>query len=235
MKYLISLYIWIVGLLSIGLVLIIGFILSYLLSPETVDKFVKFGCRLSLRLMCVRVEVEGQENVDKQKTLLFMANHVSLFDVPVLEGTIPVFVRAVEADRQFKWPVYGWAVRRFGNIPISRESVHASIRSLNLLKERLKSGMSMVILPEGHRTLDGKMRPFKKLPFHIAKDADVEILPVGLSGLFYLKAKKSWVIRPTRIKVRFGKSIPRSIMQRLSALELRDHVKAKIAELIERP
>jgi len=235
MRYLISLYIWSVGLLSIGIVLLIGFMLTFLLSPETVDRFVKFGCRLSLRLMCVRVKVEGLENVDREKTLLFMANHVSLFDVPVLEGTIPMFVRAVEADRQFKWPVYGWAVRRFGNIPISRESVHASIRSMNLLKERLKSGMSMVVLPEGHRTLDGKMKPFKKLPFHIAKEADVEIVPIGMSGLFYLKAKKSWIIRPTRIKVKFGKSIPRSIIQELSALELRDHVKVKIAELIEWP
>ncbi|MBN1780772.1 1-acyl-sn-glycerol-3-phosphate acyltransferase [bacterium] len=235
MKWVVSLYIWTVGLLSIGILLIIGILISFVLPPRHVDKVIKTGCRICLRLMCVRVEVEGAETVDPDKTLLFMANHVSLFDVPVLEGYIPKFVRAVEADRQFKWPVYGWAVRRFGNIPISRESVHASIKSMSRVGDRLKSGLSMVIMPEGHRTLDGQMRPFKKLPFHLAKEADVEILPIGLSGLFHLKAKKSWHIRPTNVKIRFGSPVSRDIIRKLSVTELRDHVRERIAELVERP
>jgi 1-acyl-sn-glycerol-3-phosphate acyltransferase len=234
-KILISIYIWTIGLVSIGLMLIIGIVLSYFLSQKAVDRFIKFGCRLSLKLMLIRVETAGEEYIKPAQTYLFMANHVSLFDVPVLEGYIPQFFRAIEADRQFKWPIYGFAVRRLGNIPISRESIHASIRSMKKAVQWLKLGNSLMILPEGHRTLDGKLGPFKKLPFHVAKQADVEILPIGTSGLFHLKAKKTWIIRPTRVTVKIGPSIPLNSVRDLSETELRDHVREKIEQLIERP
>jgi 1-acyl-sn-glycerol-3-phosphate acyltransferase len=235
MKYLISLYIWIIGFLSIGITLIIGIIISFFLPGKTVDQFVKAGCRVCLWLMCVRVDTEGKENIKSEKTYLFMSNHVSLFDVPVLEGYIPKYARGIEADRQFKWPVYGWAVRRFGNIPISRENIHASISSMKLAAEKLKSRLSIIVLPEGHRAPDGIMGPFKKLPFYLAKEADVPIVPIGLSGMFHLKPLHSWLIRPTRVKIKFGSPIPCDVIEKLSVVELRDHVREAIASLVERP
>ncbi len=235
MKYLISLYIWIVGLLFIGMMLIIGILLSYFLPKKSVDRFVKWACRFSLKLMLVRIETEGEENLDPDKTYLFMANHVSLFDVPVLEGYIPHFVRAIEADRQFKWPVYGYAVRRFGNIPINRKNIHASIQSMKKAEDWLKAGNSLIIMPEAHRTTDGKMRSFKKLPFHVAKQAGISIAPIGLSGLYHLKARHSWLIRPTRVLIKFGSPVPAETVNRLSEVDLRDHVREKISALIERP
>ena len=231
----ISVYIWIIGIVSIGLMLMTGIFLSFLLPQRTVDRFVKAGCRFSLRLMFINVRVDGSEHIDPERTYLFMANHVSLFDVPVLEGHVPHFFRAVEADRQFKWPVYGYAVRRFGNIPIDRSSIHGSILSMKKAAQWLKTGNSLMILPEGHRTLDGRLGIFKKLPFHVAKQADVPILPIGMSGLFYLKAKKSWIIRPTQVTVKIGRPVPVNQVRVLSETELRDHVRDKIEQLIERP
>ncbi len=131
--------------------------------------------------------------------------------------------------------MYGWAVRRFGNIPIRREDVHASIRSIRKAEERLKSGKSLVVLPEGHRTKDGRLGPFKKLPFHLAQQADVEIVPIGMSGLYGLKAKHSWVIRPCTVKVKFGPPVSRETVRSLSVEELRDWVRGEIQKLIERP
>lgn len=107
-----------------------------------------------------------------------MSNHASLFDIPLLEAYIPTFVRGVEALRQFKWRVYGWAIRRVGNIPIDRKNIHASIKSMKKTEKILKKGQSIVILPEGHRTLDGNLGQFKKLPFHLAKQAGVPIIPI---------------------------------------------------------
>ena len=89
----------------------------------------------------------------------------------------------------------------------------------------------MIVLPEGHRTLDGQLRLFKKLPFHLAKEASVEILPIGLSGLFYLKAKKSWLIKPTHVKVKFGSPISPETIQKLDVeQELQEDFNPEVPE-----
>jgi 1-acyl-sn-glycerol-3-phosphate acyltransferase len=165
---------------------------------------IKKNLRFLFKLLFIKVNSEGSENVEPQKTYLFMCNHSSLFDIPLLEAYIPTFVRGVEALRQFKWPVYGWVIKRLGNIPIDRKNIHASIRSMKTTEQSLKGGMSIVILPEGHRTLDGNLGAFKRLPFHLAKQAGVPIFPIGISGLFQLKQKGSWLIRPRPVSIKFG-------------------------------
>jgi len=232
---LVSLYIWIVGFVGIGLVLIGAILMSFLFPARIWDPWFKRALRIWMRMLFIRVEVEGAEKVERNRTYVFMSNHVSLFDAPVLAGFIPVLVRAVEADRQFKWPVYGWAVKRFGNIPINRSSVHASITSIRQAARKLKEGTSIAIMPEAHRTLDGKMRPFKRLPFFLVKEAECDLVPVGLSGLFHLKAKKSWIIRPTRINIKFGDPISSNVIQKLSEEEVMEKTRTAIQSLIERP
>ena len=107
-------------------------------------------------------------------------------------------------------------------------------KSLKIAEKELKKGQSILLLPEGHRTLDGKLRPFKKLPFHLAKEAGAPIIPIGTSGLFDLKHKGSWLIRPHPIRIRFGEPIPLDKIQSLSLEELSDHVKERIQGLIDR-
>ncbi len=232
-KSLRSALLWTIGGVYFGGFLITLILLSYLLPSEKYDPYIKKGLRWLFRLLRVPVAVEGLEHLEPHKTYLFMANHVSIFDIPLLGGYIPHFVRGVEADRQFRWPLYGYVVRRVGNIPISRENIHASIRSIHLAAERLKAGYSLVILPEGHRTLDGRLRPFKKLPFYLAKKAGCEIVPVGMSGLFSLKRKGCWHIHPGPVKIRFGKPIDRKTVEQLSVTELRDLTRKAIEQLIE--
>jgi 1-acyl-sn-glycerol-3-phosphate acyltransferase len=233
MKVAISIYAWTVGMLTLGILLITCILLSYILPPRTLDRCLKAGCRFLLRVIFIRVRVEGAETVEPKSIHLFMANHSSLFDVPVLAGYIPAFVRAVEADSHFSWPLYGWAIRRLGNIPIRRKDVHSSVRSIRRAEDWIKDGKSLVILPEGSRTMDGNLRPFKKLPFFLAKQSGVDIIPVGLSGLFSLKSKRSWIIRPTTVTVKFGPPISRETIQSMSEEDLREKVRAEIEKLIE--
>jgi len=231
----VSLYMWTMGILGIGLVLIAGIVMSYLSPPRSWDPWFKRMLRVWFRILFIRIVTEGTEKIRKDRTYVFMSNHVSLFDVPVLAACIPVFVRGVEADRQFKWPVYGFAVKRFGNIPIDRSSVHASISSIRRAVRKLREGTSIVIMPEGHRTLDGRMRPFKKLPFHLVRESGCDLVPVGLSGLFQLKAKQSWLIRPTRIKVKFGNPVPAGEIREMSVEAVSERTRDAIRSLIERP
>jgi 1-acyl-sn-glycerol-3-phosphate acyltransferase len=235
MKYILSIYFWTVGGLVFGLILIFAIIISYIVPPETYDPWLKKMLHFVFKIFLTKVEVEGEELVEQGKPYLFMANHVSIFDVVLLAGYIPAFVRAVEADRQHKWPLYGWAVKRYGNIAIARDNPHRSIKSLGRAEKYLKSGKSIVILPEGHRTLDGNLRAFKKLPFLMAKQAGVDIVPVGLSGLFTMKRKGSWLIQPTTLKIKFGPILPADTVKSLSVVELRDITRDRIKGLIEKP
>jgi 1-acyl-sn-glycerol-3-phosphate acyltransferase len=233
MKHLVSAYCWFVGGLYFILLLFLCIILSLFIPQKILDPYMKKSLRFLFKILFIKVRAEGTEHVRKNKTYLFMSNHESLFDIPLLEAYVPTFVRGVEALRQFKWPVYGWAIRLVGNIPIDRKNIHASIKSMKITEKTLKKGKSIIILPEGHRTLDGKLGPFKKLPFHLAKQAGVPVIPIGLSGLFELKNKGSWLIRPRPITIKFGQPIPPEKIQSLSTEELRDFVRENIEGLIE--
>ncbi len=89
----------------------------------------KAPLRIFLKILHIKVKVEGSEKIVQNKAYLFMANHVSFLDIPLFGGYIPTFFRRIEADRQHKLPLYGWALRRYGNISIERESVYRSIQS----------------------------------------------------------------------------------------------------------
>jgi 1-acyl-sn-glycerol-3-phosphate acyltransferase len=235
MKALVSIYLWTVGLIYIGLMCTTITLLSFIIPHQKLDPLLKRSLKFVFHLLFIKVKVDGVDKIHPDQTYLFMSNHASLFDVPLLGGYIPKLIRGIEADRQFKWPFYGWLVRRLGNIPISRESIHESIKSIRKAEEYLRMGISMVILPEGHRTKNGELLPFNKLPFYLARQAEVAVVPIGLSGLFTLKAVNSWLIHPRTIKIKFGDIISADQVQTHSVVELRDLVKEKIKSLIEYP
>jgi 1-acyl-sn-glycerol-3-phosphate acyltransferase len=235
MTYLLSAYLWTVGIIYFILFLKFALFVSFFIPAEKYDPWLKSLLRYFFNLLWVRVEVEGRDHIKPGRTYLFMANHVSLFDIPLLGGYVPGFVRGVEARRQHQWFFYGWVMGRLGNIPIDRENIHQSIKTIRLTTNIIKSGKSIIILPEGHRTLDGKLGPFKKLPFYLAKKVDCEIVPIGLSGLFSLKRKGSWIIRPTTLKIKFGAAIPLDEINSSSVVDLRDGVRERIQALVEWP
>jgi 1-acyl-sn-glycerol-3-phosphate acyltransferase len=191
--------------------------------------------RILFKLLFVRVKVEGSEKIDQNKPYLFMANHVSFFDIPLFGGYIPTFFRSIEAEWQHKLPLYGWALRRYGNVTIERGNIHSSIRSIREAENFIKGGKSLLILPEAHRTADGNLQPFKKLPFFLAKRAGVDLVPICTAGLYRLMPKGSRRIRPTTIKIKFGTIIPAEKIESLSIEELRDLTYKEIQSLSEQP
>ncbi|NOY22038.1 MAG: 1-acyl-sn-glycerol-3-phosphate acyltransferase [Acidobacteria bacterium] len=235
MRQIRSVFIWFVALVWLIPVLIFLIIASYLVPAKRYDPIIKTLARGLFFIMGIRLTVEGLENVDFNQIHLYMANHISLLDVPLFQAVIPQLVRGIEAEEQFNWPIFGWAIRRAGNIPINRQNVHAAIPSAKEAARCLQEGLSMIILPEGGRTLTGKMKPFKKLPFHLAKEGGVPIVPIGVSGLYRVLKKGEWIITPGPVRVRFGNPISLKTIQALSVPELRNYVRGKIEELIDSP
>jgi 1-acyl-sn-glycerol-3-phosphate acyltransferase len=232
---LVSAYMWTAGLAVFGWFCLSAIVASLFLPSGAYDSYLKRVLRRLFQLLFIPVHVEGRRTLDPERPYLYMSNHVSLFDMPLLGAWLPGVVRSVEAERQFRWPLYGLAVRRLGNIPIRREKVFSSARSLRRAARLLERRRSLLIMPEGTRTLDGKLRAFKRLPFLLAKQAGVDLVPVGMSGLFSLKRKRSWRIRPGPLKLSFGEVIPAATVERLTIEELRDLTRERIRALVEWP
>jgi len=184
-----------------------------------------------IRIMGIRLKVTGAEYLDPGRTYLLMGNHESLFDLFVIPAAIPLTFTGVEAARHFRIPVWGYLIRKWGCIPIERGNPEQAIKSLALAKQTLDSGLSIAILPEGHRTRTGKLGPFKKGPFHLAKAAQATLVPFGISGLYEFQQKGGFLITPGQVNVRIGRPIPSHEYAHLSVDELRNLMFQKIQAL----
>ena len=235
MKQVRSVFLWTSGFIFFGVFSTIAVLLTYIMPLKKLDPFIKGSLKLLFKVMFIKVKVKGNTEIDNTKTYLLMSNHVSLFDVPLLKAYIPIYFKGVEAHHQFKWPFYGWLITRLEAIPIERDNIYSSMRSIKKANKILDKGTSIPILPEGTRTLTGEMQPFKKMPFMLAKSANVDIIPIGLSGLFKLKPKGSWHITPSTITINFGDPIKSEVVNDLSVEELRDKVYASIKGLVTEP
>ena len=235
-NFLWSLYIWIIGGSIFVISLIIMILWSYIFKAEKWDPWFKLLLRFMFKAALVNIKIEGKENIQKNKAYIFMPNHISLLDIPLMAAYIPVFIRGVEAHHHFSWPIYGWATKRYGNIPINRKNISKSLKSFGKAGNYLKENKSVIIFPEGHRTHDGKLQKFKKMPFLLAKQAGAEIIPVGISGMYQLHPYGSFLLNPfSKLKIKFGKPISIESIAKLSIEELAELTQNRVKELIERP
>ena len=182
--------------------------------------------------MGIRLTVEGKKNIDADKSYIIMGNHQSLFDVFVIPCSIPKPFIGVEASYHFDFPFWGWLIKKWGNIPINRSDSNKAVQSIKKAENILKKGLSIAILPEGHRTLTGKIGAFKKGGFHLAKNTKADILPLGVSkGLYDYKNKHSWKLNPQKVKVTIGKPLTYNSYKYLSVDQLKEKVKKTIEDL----
>lgn len=154
-----------------------------------------------------RLEVSGQENVDPNRPTIYVGNHQSTIDIPAHFMAVPVPFRFVAKD-QLKWvPLIGWYLALGGHVFINRSNRSKAISSLEAAAAKIRGGTSIFLYPEGTRSSDGRVLPFKKGPFALALKARVPICPVTIEGSGDLMPKDSWNITPGPIRVRVGKPI----------------------------
>lgn len=232
MRYFISIILYVIGGFTFSILGVSVIACSLLFKPRRYDKFVKWLCRMFLTSVFIKVKIIGREKIDPQKTYIFMSNHVNIFDVFLFYGYIPNFARGVELESHFNWPIWGKVISRFGNIPISQKNMQSAIQSLDKAEEAIQNGTSIIILPEGHRTKNGKLLPFMRGPFLLAKKAGADIVPTAMIGMYKIKKVTHWLVRPGTVKFVFGDSIPYESFKDLSTRELKDMVKNRIQNLI---
>lgn len=233
MKTLRSAILWAKGTAFFALTFLVLSIGLFILSRKRVFRLARFLFSVQTQIMGIRLKVTGLSHLDRTRTYLIMGNHQSLFDLFVIPAAIPLTYVAVEAAYHFSLPLWGRLVTRWGCIPIHREHLAKAKQSLEMARQRLRGGTSIIILPEGHRTRSGKMGEFKKGPFHLARQAGADILPFAINGLFDYHRKGSFQLNPKAVRVSIGPAIPFSVCTQMAPEQLRNHVRGVIADLID--
>jgi len=197
-----STFLWIISWLHFVPGTLILLLVAVFLDPRKTDPMQRLFARNILRLAGVRLRVQRAPAFDPRRTSIFISNHVNLFDPFVLYSSIPQFFRGWELESHFKIPVYGWLMKRYGNVPVADQKTPGSLRRLiQQTKRALENGTSLAVFPEGKRTLDGRVIPFQKGIFRILRDLDVPIVPVSIVGSYQFNHKGSYMLFPSTIVV----------------------------------
>jgi 1-acyl-sn-glycerol-3-phosphate acyltransferase len=197
-------------------------------SKETLFRMGQFCGVCTLRIAGVRTRAEGLENIP-EGTCIFVANHVSNTDPPAIVGVIPRRVAIILKQSLLSIPIVGPAFRMGDFIPVDRENAEAALGSIKLAVQRAKTGLSFLAFPEGTRSSDGRLQPFKQGVFRMAIEAGVPIVPVACAGAHRILPRDSFSIRPGEMVVRFCPSIDAGAYQPSEKAELARRVRAAIA------
>jgi 1-acyl-sn-glycerol-3-phosphate acyltransferase len=137
-------------------------------------------------------------DVDPDRPYMFCQNHVNHFDHCTMYRATPHFKQGLELEEHFRYPVYGWFMRQRGTIPVRRGSQGQTPEIMTRMREEIDRGHSILAFPEGTRTRDGRVGPFHKGVFYIARDLGIPVVPVAVTGMQEVMRADSWIIRPGR-------------------------------------
>jgi len=229
-----SLLLWAVSGVHFGVVCTFLVALGIFVDPRKNDRPQRVFFRNILRFAGVGFEVKRSPGFDPARASIFISNHVNLFDAFVIYSAIPQFVRGFELESHFNYPIYGWMMGRFGNVPVPDAP---SRRGLEIMRERAKaaldSGISLIAFPEGGRTRDGHIQPFKKGIFKLAQKFGVPIAPMSIVGSYEFFQTGNWMLYPGKITVYLHDTIETANVRREEVDALCQRVQEIVAAPVE--
>jgi 1-acyl-sn-glycerol-3-phosphate acyltransferase len=175
---------------------------------ETQHSVARLWSKAILGTIGAKVTVEGLKKIDTTKAHVYVVNHLSAFDIPVLYVYLPFQFRILAKKELFRYPFMGWHLKRSGQIPVVLENPKASIRSLHLAIAAVKRNMPLVVFPEGGRSPDGQLQPFMGGAFYAAIKAQVDVVPMAMVGTYETLKMNTWHIMPHPIRLLVGEPIP---------------------------
>ena len=191
----------------------------------TTHKVVRIWAKYILAISNIRVTVKGLSNLKPDRSYIYMPNHMSNFDIPVLQAYLPVQFRWLAKAELYKIPIFGYAMKRAGYISIDRSDRKSAIESLNRAAKIIRNGVSVVIFPEGTRSRTHHIQPFKKGGFFLAVDSGVPIIPIIIHGTEQIMPKKQILIKPGNVTLEISKPIDSSDYNRKTKDDLMEKVR----------
>jgi 1-acyl-sn-glycerol-3-phosphate acyltransferase len=183
---------------------VIGFPAFYLTGRiDRLWKLSLWASRTGYRFAGIRVRTVGREKLEDGRAYIFMSNHASNLDPPVITDQLGRRIFIIAKQELFQIPLFGRAMREAGFVAVNRADRRSAARSMREVVRMLQSGLGMLVFPEGTRSRDGKMLPFQKGPFHLALDAGVPIVPITITGSHEAWPKGVFAMVPGEIVVHF--------------------------------
>lgn len=202
-------------------------------SPDKAQIFPRTWARTLCRMIGIRVRVTGAENLNPDATYIFVGNHTSQADIFSFQGYFPHNFRWIAKKELFRIPFFGPAMRRAGIVPIDRSHGREAMKSLNKAAERIAGGTSVLIFPEGTRSPDGKLAPFKTGAIMLAIKAGVPVVPLGFIGAHDILPKGKLLAKSGEIIIRIGKPLPTSGYKPKDKQQLAEDLHNKVAGLVQ--
>jgi len=183
-------------LIAVPIAALVAFPWTFITRNVSFLYFVGMGlARLAVKIVGTRIELVGFDRIDRQGTYIFMSNHVSNLDPPVLVPLIPRRTSVLAKKELWRIPILARALDLAEIVPVERNNRESAIQSIRRAGEVMRHGINMTVYPEGTRSPDGRLLPFKKGPFHLALETGVSVVPVTILGTYELMPKGQWTAR----------------------------------------
>jgi 1-acyl-sn-glycerol-3-phosphate acyltransferase len=229
-----SIFLWGMSWLNFLISVPILIALAVVLDPRKHDWLQRGLCKRIAFFSGAKVVLKAAPGFDPQLTSIFMVNHVNLLDPFMLYCVIPQLVRGWELESHFRIPIYGWLMKRFGNVPVPDVRSPKDLKRLwRMTKEAIDGGISLIIFPEAKRTRDGHVNKFEQGGFRLAQQLGVPIVPASLVGSFHHLRTGHWILRPTTITVVLHDTIETKGMNKEDVPTLVERVREIVSAPVE--
>ena len=200
------------------------------------DAFLAYGrwmMRIGRFILGIDVEAVGLDKLDSTTPLIFMSNHLSFLDGPLLVTVLDRPARVIVKRFVFRVPVLGLGMRFSGYVPLDREGVGAGRTSIALAARLIREKRySFLIFPEGARSFEGTIKRFRRGGFFLALAAGTPIVPVSINGTYELMPRGQWFVRKGRVQIIFHEPILAAGYTPDTMAELMDRVKAAVSSVL---
>jgi 1-acyl-sn-glycerol-3-phosphate acyltransferase len=186
-----------------------------------------------LRTTGVRVAISGLERLDPSRSYVLAANHQSIYDIPILFAALPLQLRIVAKASLGSFPFLGWHLRRTGHLLVNRKNPGADI--VVKMKRLVSEQHSLIVFPEGTRSVDGTVGRFKKGPFVVAIDAALPVVPVSVAGSRHIMTKGRLMVRPGDVCVTIHEPITTAGVERGGLIEFGNRVREIVRTAVDEP
>ena len=159
----------------------------------------RLWARLILKTTGVRVDVSGLDRIDPRSSYVLAANHQSIYDIPILFAALPLQLRIVAKASLGRIPFLGWHLQRTGHLLVDRTNPGAGI--VARMRRLVSESHSLIVFPEGTRSLDGKVARFKKGPFLVAVEGELPVVPVSIAGSRHIMSKGQMMVSPGTVRL----------------------------------
>jgi 1-acyl-sn-glycerol-3-phosphate acyltransferase len=174
----------------------------------------------------VRVQVSGLQHLEPGRSYVFAANHQSIYDIPIVFTSIPAQLRIVAKESLGRIPFMGWHLHRAGHLLVDRRNPGPDI--VTKMARLVREGNSLIVFPEGTRSVDGAVGRFKKGSFAVAVDAGLPVVPVTITGSSHVMKKGQLMVCPGEVQLVVHPPISTEGIARERVLALADSVRTAV-------